>query len=346
MDTKNMARIFNVFAKEECAGSSDLYERLSLQIADDEYLLQLCLSVREGQPVPNLLFASVHDLLLRGADHELANFYPSVTDKPDRRENPFPIFKAFCRENEEAILERLKTKRVQTNEVRRCAYLYPVFCSIHQQTKKPLSLIEIGTSAGLQLLWDQYSYSYGDDQIYGNLDSYVHLTSKVRRGSLSPDVLKHTPSVTKRVGIDIHVSDLTKEEDVHWLKALIWPEHEERRKNFETAVQQLRTYPPVLKEGDGVAMLPEIAGEIPEDTTLCIFHTHVANQMPESVKDELLRQVAGIGQRREVYHIYNNMSDRKLHVDSVVSGRLKTETIGETDGHGRWFDWERDFTKR
>ncbi|MGR9050441.1 DUF2332 domain-containing protein [Halobacillus faecis] len=340
MKIQIMAGKFIQFAREECAESSDLYERLSFQIADDQYLLQLCLAAREGQPVPNLLFAAVHDLLLGGADHELAHFYQSVTDHPDRKRNPFPIFKAFCRENEEAILDRLRTKRVQTNEVRRCAYLYPVFCSIYKQTNKPLSLIEIGTSAGLQLQWDQYSYSYGDDHIYGNQDSFVHLTSKVRKGSLSPDVLKDTPPVTKRVGIDLHVSDLTKEEDVHWLKALIWPEHEERRKNFETAVQQLRTHPPVLKEGDGVALLPDIADEIPGDTALCIFHTHVANQMPESVKGELLRQVDGIGEKREVYHIYNNMNDRKLHVDAHVDGEFRTETIGETDGHGRWFDWE------
>ncbi|MBN9654281.1 DUF2332 domain-containing protein [Halobacillus sp. GSS1] len=340
MKIQRLAERFIDFAKEECEGSSDLYKRLSLQIPDDTYVLQLCLKAKEGQPVPNLLFAAVHDLLLRGTDHDLGIFYESITDKPERERNPFPVFKAFCIENEDAIIHRLQTKRVQTNEVRRCAYLYPVFCSIHQQTEKPLSLIEIGTSAGLQLLWDQYSYSYGDDGSYGKPDSFVHLTSKVRKGELPLHVLKQIPPVKERIGIDLHVSDLTKEEDVHWLKALIWPEHEERRKNFETAVQQLRLHPPVLKEGDGVTMLPEIADGIPEDTTLCIFHTHVANQMPESVKDDFLRQVATIGKKRDVYHIYNNINDRMLHVDSVVSGRFKTETIGDTDGHGRWFDWE------
>ncbi|WP_394218950.1 DUF2332 domain-containing protein [Halobacillus trueperi] len=342
MNTKRIAERFHDFAINECEGSSELYKHLSFQVAGDEELLRLCLGAREGQPVPNLLFAAVHDLLLRGADHELANFYQSVTDKPDKEHNPFPIFKSFCMEYTEAILKRLHTKRVQTNEVRRCAYLFPLFCSIHKQTKKPLSLIEIGTSAGLQLLWDQYSYSYEDGQFYGNRDSFVHLSSKVRRGSLSPDLLEWTPSVKERVGIDLHVSDLTQEENVQWLKALIWPEHEERRKNFEAAVQQLRTHPPVLKEGDGVAMLPEVAEEVSLDSTLCIFHTHVANQMPQNVKSELLRKVSQIGQKRDVFHIYNNMNDRKLHVDSYVNGSFKTYVIGETDGHGRWFDWGSD----
>ncbi|MYL51673.1 DUF2332 family protein [Halobacillus litoralis] len=340
MNTTRTAERFHDFAVNECEGSSELYKHLSLKVAKDEELLRLCLEAREGQPVPNLFFAAVHDLLLRGANHALASFYQSVTDNPDRERDPFPTFKAFCMENVDAIFHRLQTKRVQTNEVRRCAYLYPVFCSIHQRTKKPLSLIEIGTSAGLQLLWDQYSYSYGDDQFYGNRDSFVHLTSKVRKGALPLDVLEWTPSVKERVGIDLHVSDLTIEENVQWLKALLWPEHEERRKNFDAAVQQLKKAPPHLIVGDGVALLPEVVKDIQDDSTLCIFHTHVANQMPESVKDELLRRVADLGQGRDVFHIYNNMNDRKLHVDSYVKGCFKTETIGETDGHGRWFDWE------
>lgn len=34
-------------------------------------------------------------------------------------------------------------------------------------------------------------------------------------------------------------------------------------------------------------MLPELAEDIPEDTALCVFHTHIANQMPAEVKSKL-----------------------------------------------------------
>ncbi|SDO05927.1 DUF2332 domain-containing protein [Halobacillus aidingensis] len=341
MKTLPIADLFKDFATNECEGSSELYKQLSLHIAEDEKILQLCRHTRESQPVPNLLFGAVHYLLLKGNHHELETFYPSLTKSPDLTQNPFPFFQSFCKENREAIITILETKRVQTNEVRRCAYLYPVFCTIHEQTKKPLSLIEIGTSAGLQLLWDKYSYSYGDHEIYGNPSSLVQLHSKVRRGTLSPEVMKSPPPVEKRIGVDLHVSDLTKEEDVQWLKALIWPEHEERRRNFETAVRQFRTSPPTMMEGDGVALLPRVAEDIPHNSTLCIYHTHVANQMPENVKEDLLQKVEEIGQGRDVFHIYNNIHDRrKLHVDSYLKGSFKTQTIGETDGHGRWFDWE------
>lgn len=80
----------------------------------------------------------------------------------------------------EEIITLLQTKLVQTNEVRRCAYLYPSFNYIFNKVNKPLALIEIGTSSGLQLFWDQYSYSYGTGESYGNINSNVHVTSEIR----------------------------------------------------------------------------------------------------------------------------------------------------------------------
>ncbi|UOR12883.1 DUF2332 domain-containing protein [Halobacillus amylolyticus] len=339
MNTKSVAERFENFAVLECEGSSELYKNLSLQIAKDNELLNLCLHAREGQPIPNLLFGAVHYLLLQGTDHELKEFYPSVVNEVKRGYNAFPLFKDFCIENTKNIKLILENKLVQTNEVRRCAYLYPVFCYIYQQTNKPLFLIEIGTSAGLQLLWDHYSYSYESNKLYGNKNSSVHLTSKIREGDISHNLLSLTPPVNDRLGIDLHISDLTNEEDYLWLKALIWPEHKERLKHFEDSVKQLRLNPPNLMKGDGVALLSEVVEDIPADNTICIFHTHVANQMSKSVKNELIQIVSEIGSCRDIFHIYNNIDDRKLHVDSIINGKVKHKTVGETDGHGRWFDW-------
>ncbi|WJE17178.1 DUF2332 domain-containing protein [Halobacillus sp. ACCC02827] len=340
MNKNSLTERFNNFAVLECEGSSELYKRLASEIAKDDEMLTLCLEAREGQPIPNLLLGAVHYLLLQGSDHQLKEYYPSIVNEPKKDSHLFETFKDFCIENSSKIKSILKNKLVQTNEVRRCAYLFPVFGYVHQQTNKPLSLIEIGTSAGLQLLWDQYSYSYGNEELYGNKDSYVHLTSTVREGEVPRDLISSTPPVNDRRGLDLHVSDLTSEEDYLWLKALIWPEHEDRIANFEDSVKQLRLQPPHLIEGDGVGLLTEVIEEIPADTTLCIFHTHVANQMPEPVKENLLQKVNEVGRQRDVFHIYNNIEDRKLHVDSIVQGVTKRETVGETDGHGRWFDWK------
>jgi len=156
-----VAKRFGRFAVHECRGSSPLYEQLSFHIAADEKLLCLASHARSGQPVPNLLFGAVRDLLLKGYEHGLREFYGSIVKEPRAQEAAFPYFRDFCLRYWEDIQDILVHRLVQTNEVQRCAYLYPVFCCIYEQVKKPLSLIEIGTSAGLQLAWDQYRYDYG-----------------------------------------------------------------------------------------------------------------------------------------------------------------------------------------
>ncbi|WP_051353085.1 DUF2332 domain-containing protein [Thalassobacillus devorans] len=338
MEQNKIAAKFLDFAELECKGSSALYEFLAIKVAGNEELLQLSSHARKGQPIPNLLLGAVHQLLLSGKTYELGNFYPSITEKPKQVEDSFSSFLDFCRTYRKEIIATMQEKLVQTNEVRRCAYLYPLFCYIQKKTGRSLSLIEIGTSAGLQLLWDQYSYSYGGDCSYGNKASAVHLSSKVRQGSM-PELLDNAPPVASRVGVDLHVSDLKEEEDALWLKALIWPEHQERLETFDKAVKQFSKSPPSLIEGDGVSMLEELAAQAPSASTLCIFHTHVANQMPRKVKEELQQKVSAIGRKRDVCHIYNNIYDRNLHLDYVINGVGYAETIGETDGHGRWFDW-------
>ncbi|GGD12506.1 DUF2332 domain-containing protein [Pontibacillus salipaludis] len=337
----HLSKRFQDFAEQECDGSSPLYAHLSRQVSYDDEILRISSYASEGQPVPNLLFGAVHYILLNGEEHELKNFYPSIADHPNSIEGVYPVFRDFCMENRQAIIELLEERRVQTNEVRRCAYLYPVFCEIYKRTAIPLSIIEIGTSAGLQLLWDQYAYSYEGEEWVGNDDAKVHLTAEVRNES-EPFVFRTSPPVVSKVGIDVNVSDLTDEKERLWLKALIWPEHKERRKLFEGAVHQLIENPPPMIEGDGVSLITEQAHLAPRNSALCIFHTHVANQIPEMKKAELLKRIRDIGKERDVFHIYNNMNDRKLHLDSIRNGVETHEVIGDTDGHGRWFEWKLD----
>ncbi len=336
----DLTKKFQQFARLECEGSSPLYKDLSMNIAQDEELLVLSSHASEGQPIPNLFLGAVHYLLLKNGDHPLHKYYPSIVKDPLPAEEAFPEFKDFCFHNKREIQALLQTKRVQTNEVRRCAYLYPVFCAIYQKTNRPLSLVEIGTSAGLQLLWDKYSYSYGDDHVFGEVESSLHLTSEIREGH-KPPLKEQSPPIHSRVGIDLNIVDLNQEEEYLWLKALIWPEHSDRLANLENAVKQFRMNPPQLIEGDGIALLDEYVLKKDEGKgALCIFHTHVANQIPEQSKHQLMEKVKKIGESRDVFHIYNNMWDRQLHLDYVMNGEFYQEIIGQTDGHGRWFDWK------
>lgn len=339
MDKSTISERFKTFAARECKGSSNLYEQLSHQISEDDEMLALCSNAQEGQPVPNLFFGAVHYLLLKGKEHDLKQFYASIVEFPKEETQCFPYFKDFCQKNQDEIIFIMKSKLVQTNEVRRCSYLYPSFCFIYEKAKKPLALIEIGTSAGLQLLWDQYSYSYRTNEIYGNKHSDVHIIADVT-GRNFPFMLPSSPPVASRKGLDLHVNDLNDPEDYLWLNSLIWPNHHERRKLFEGASKHVTKNHLDLIEGDGVALLPKIVKEIPQDVVICVFHTHVANQLPHHVKLRLLDEIKTIGEKRDIFHLYNNIQDRNLHLDYWIDGKETRCTLGQTDGHGRWFSWD------
>ena len=87
-------------------------------------------------------------------------------------------------------------------------------------------------------------------------------------------------------------------------------------------------------------MLHHLIKDISKDHAVIVFHTHVANQMSINQKNSLLEQLRLIGADREVFHIYNNMDDRDLHLDYYIDGKAYAKKVGETDGHGRWFSWE------
>ncbi|TLS50744.1 DUF2332 domain-containing protein [Paenibacillus antri] len=340
MEMHVLSERFRGFAAKECKGSSSLYEHLAGNIADDATLLRLAAQSRMGQPVPNLFLGAVHYLLLEGVDHPLAEYYPSIVREPRESSTAIHRFKDFCKQYEQEIIQIIQTKLVQTNEVSRCAYLYPSFCYISKLTERPLALIEIGTSAGLQLLWDKYSYSYvTDGPKYGNESAVLEIASELR-GDKSPFLFKRSPPVASRIGIDLHVNDLAEPEDYLWLKALIWPEHQERLSRFEKAASCLEDESLELLEGDGVALLPEIASNIRKDSTLCVFHTHVANQMTHEARIALEQHFRAIGKEREVFHLYNNMWDlHLLHLDYYKDGMEYKETLAQIDGHGRSFQW-------
>ena len=104
---------FLLFAETECKGNSELYYQLSNHISGDEDLLKIASFAKAGQPIPNIFFAAIHYLLLKGADTELAKYYPSIQKVPIAG-IPFSIFRAFCKDNENEIKKIISRRIVQT----------------------------------------------------------------------------------------------------------------------------------------------------------------------------------------------------------------------------------------
>ncbi len=341
LDQKKLSQIFRRFGELECKGASPLYETLSLAVSGDSDLLVLASHVREGQPIPNMLFASAQALLLedRSNGKQLAAFYPNFTNTPMPPTDAFPVFRSFCLDHADAIKKHLKTRLVQTNEVGRCACLWPAIANIGKQHDQPLVLIEMGASAGLNLLGDQYSYQY-DTDIHWGVDSPVHLQTKLR-GSIRPP-LTNMPEIANRIGIDLHPVDVTNEEDMRWLQALIWPENVERHQRFEAAVQVVRKNPPDLVAGDVVEQLPALLEHIPENVPLVAFHSFSMNQWPQSVREGVAAMMHEAGQTRDLYRLSLEAvatGQPQLEQTQWINGMPKIELLATCEPHGRWLEW-------
>ncbi|MDM5248914.1 DUF2332 domain-containing protein [Lysinibacillus sp. G4S2] len=333
-----LSQQFRTFAKNECENSSPLYEHLANKIADDEEILKIATFIPQGQPVPNLLLAGVHYLLSSSQD-ELVHFYPSLTTTPKSINEVYPVFRAFVLSHSDELKALLQEKLVQTNEIRRCSYLYPMMTEIYERHQKPLALIEIGASAGLQLGMDQYNYCYNQQLHVTNSDSSFVLSSE-NRGESLPASISISPVVCQRIGIDLNPIDIHNKKELQWLQALIWPEHQERRLLLNQALPILKELDLQLIKGDGIKLLKDISREINQEAMLVVYHTHVANQIPMELRLELIEQLKEISMARSLYHCYNNIFDSQLHQDFIDQGEIESIRIMERpDGHARWFMW-------
>ena len=349
MDRPDLPDHFEWFA-DWCVGTSPLYERLARGVADDSDLLDLAAAVPDGRSPAHLLLAAVHDRLLAGRDHRLAGYYPTVADDPrDPSEgDPFSAFRAFCLSHAPEMRDIVTERRTQTNSVRRCAGLLPAFETVSRRAsrgrdgREPLALVEIGPSAGLNLLWDRYGYDYGAAGRCGDPDSPVCVESAVRAGD--PPLPDSMPPIASRVGVDLHPLDVTDPADAWWLHALVWPEHDERHRLLDGAVELAREDPPDLRAGDALDRLPEVVAELPADRPVCLFDTQVRYQLDEDERERLDALVAELAADRDCYWVSGHGAAEEyeqaieLTLRSGADGRR--ERLGVYQQHGEWIAWD------
>jgi hypothetical protein len=323
--------------------SSPLYAELSLAIASDPEILALAAGADLSQQVSNLLLGAVHCLLLSGTASPLAEYYPSLTSNPHPPQEAYPHFRAFCLEHADAIRRLITTQRVQTNEVQRCTGLMPAFGVVAKRAgDRPLALVEIGPSAGLHLLWDQYGYDYGAAGYAGNRESPVQLVC-VPQGNILPPLPNPLPIVSSRVGIDLSPIDVRDAAAVRWLRALIWPEHNDRARLLEQAVESARRVPPSLVAGNAADLLPQILATVPQEQVLCVYHSYTLNQCPPAIREKILEDLSDFARKRDFFRIslewYSGQHQPHLELFSYESGVAKKELLAYCESHGRTIDW-------
>ncbi|MEO7045435.1 MAG: DUF2332 domain-containing protein [Ferruginibacter sp.] len=342
---KTKERFIN-FADSECKGNSQLYYQLSNHIANDDDLLEIASTTRPGQPIPNIFLAAVHYLLLKNPENNLAKYYPSI-EKKDSTEIPFNLFKTFCIENKNEIINLISNKIVQTNVINRCAYLMPIFSNILSEENKPTTIIDIGTSAGLTLNFDQYEYWYNDQKVFGN--SKVKVKSDILESS-NPKIFPINQHLSK-IGIDQNIIDPTDEDEILWLKALIWPDQQERFNAMDEALKLEELKNIQFVKAQSILDFEKEILKINKDENLIIYSTHVLYQFTGEQKDVFYSMLDKIGSQRDFYFLSvegieilqkrHKSEEIVIELTNYKGNKKKRTFIAETNGHGNWIKWKK-----
>ena len=261
---------------------TSLYAELCEQLAEEPLVRELAPDLRWNLPLR--LLAAIHYLALDGRAPELARAYAGEGEV-------WPAFRGTLERESERAERFLREQGMQTNEVQRCYGLLPAFLLAARETGKALDLIELGPSAGFNLLWDRYAYRYGDER-WGDDDAPIELAGELR-APLPDGLLAVVPVVRKRIGIDLNPVDVTSEHGARLLRAFVWPDQHERLERLERAIEVVRANPPQILRGDYLERLEPMLAERSSKTLTVVFQTaslfHLSSEERERFEDILIR---------------------------------------------------------
>ncbi|WP_344296884.1 DUF2332 domain-containing protein [Agromyces neolithicus] len=313
------AERYRSFAEVEARGMSATYEAWALGLTADPGTIALVDELPSAKRQPNLVFSAAR---FQGAQL-----------------GPYSVFRDWLHAHWVEVRATAETHATQTNEAARCALHVPALAGIDG----PIALLEVGTSAGLCLYPDRYSYRYpGHPQLDPADGPSAVVLDCVTAGAVPvPDSL---PEVVWRAGIDLNPLDVTRPGDLAWLDALVWPEHDDRRARLRAAAAIAAAEPPRIVDGDLNARLAALAAEAPADATLVVFHTVVLMYLDEAGRERFVETVralpghwlsveprtvlSGIRVREDVA---NDSTDLVLALDGVQ--------LAWAQPHGRALTW-------
>ncbi|HEV3226092.1 MAG TPA: DUF2332 domain-containing protein [Acidimicrobiales bacterium] len=293
--------ILNAFRfQRDVAPTSPLYGRLLGAVVDDAMRGGVCADVLEHTPpdvepvldaLPLRLMGGVHRLVLDGDAPELAAYYPSVGGRFDPDEpasDPTEAFLATIATYRDAMIASL-SRAVQTNEVGRCASLLPGFLEVASTTGLPLRVLEVGTSAGLNLRWDHYRYEGGADST-----AFGDPQSSLRFAGVYDDPLPRLDAsavVVERRGCDRSPIDAGSAEGSQLLRSFVWADQVERFAALDAALAIAKSSPVEIDRADAHAWVDDQLRDRREGRATVIFHSivwqYLAPETRAGIKDSI-----------------------------------------------------------
>jgi len=230
-----------------------------------------------------------------------------------------------------------------TNEVGRSALLHAGFQALARETGDPLHLIELGPSAGLNLIWDRYRIEYrgeGETIASGAADAPLTIETELRGAHTPP--CGAAPQIASRVGLERSTVDLSNGDERDWLKALVWPDHVSRFANLERALAIASAELLPIRSGDALELLPDALADVPPREPVCVYHSFVTYQFSESQRSALDDFLVAASLRRPVWRLALEgtiSGDAPLILYRYADGQKAKHLLAQCQPHGAWIEW-------
>lgn len=341
---RELRSLFLALLDSDITGYCPIYERIVSALAEDPGTLDLITEHRMGTSrTPVLFLGATHDLILRDPTSPLAAIYRGEID-----DDPWPPFKELVHTHRSAITECMRTRTTQTNEVGRSANLLAVYASISRELRtrgdhRPLAIIEIGPSAGLNLLADRYHVDYvlGDTIVSsaGDPTSSVKLRCELRGDTPFPGVAGMR-EIAMREGLDPAPIDITDPDDARWLRACVWPGIPDRPERLAAAIDIARHDPPHLRRGDAVQDLGALLEQLPTDVFPILTSTWVLAYLARPDRQRVCEIVDRFGSTHDIAFVTGEAPSSAPWVPELTEGQLALRDDGTPTVFGvrTWFD--------
>jgi hypothetical protein len=304
-------------------GGSKLYASLARSLADDPIVADIVGEHKPRWEAPLRLFGGVHYLELAGMV-----------------QHPWPKLRGVLEANRDWLARFVAEHPVQTNEVQRCWGLLPGFLSV--AGGRPIDLIELGPSAGLNLFWDRYGYRYGE-HAWGPGDAPLALSGRAEGGP--PEGLLQTAvEVRGRVGVDRRPVDVTTDHGARVLEAFVWADQPDRLERVRRAIEIVRSDPPQLMEGDFVEVLPALLADRDLEALTIVYHSAAAVYLQNEERAQLVDALAEEGARGSLAHVsFEFTRDDDIGYEGfaldVHTWPGEPRRLALLDGHANHLEW-------
>jgi hypothetical protein len=366
-DGAALAKHFTHFAEHEVTGDP-LYVALCRHVAVRPDLLELMRHAPPTQRVPNLLLASVHERVLAGVAHALRDYFPSAGGSRVPDADLAATFDDFIAAQRDALCRLLATRSTQTNEIGRCAVLWPALGALAQRSGHArLALFDFGSSAGLNLGVDGYCYDYGAFRL-GDAHSDVPPIEchAVGDHAALQCTAAHAPQIVERIGVDPAPVNVHDDAQVRWLRACLWPYDRVRLARLDQAVKAARRRGlRVQRCDDCAAAIEPWLDTLPAGVQAVVFNSWVLHYFDKAARAAHVQRMRELVQRRgiawlsaEGAHIVLGDAppaeggDTSVSDEQLAKGSLWWLTLPDREGavpistllarshpHGRWVQW-------